>query len=120
MSVAFLKGYLASLGSSALLPAADDALQALLEIYMLYRLLDELGDHLTVEVGAVEPEHDELHWSDCHAVSLHRFRPAAWLGNAAGGRRPAFIRLATQASGQRRQRRITPDGGLPARQVLDA
>ena len=35
----------------------------------------EFGDHLTVEVGVVEPEHDELHRSDCHAKFL--LRPSA-------------------------------------------
>jgi len=46
VSVAFLKGYLDRLGSSVLLPAAGEALQPLLEIFVLHRLLGDLGDHL--------------------------------------------------------------------------
>ena len=45
VSVAFLKGYLDTLGHS-LLPAGDQELQALLEVYLLHRTMDELGDHL--------------------------------------------------------------------------
>ena len=46
VSVAFLKGYFDTLGRSPLLPATDDELQALLDIYLLHRTVDELGDHL--------------------------------------------------------------------------
>jgi hypothetical protein len=36
-------------------PAADDELQALLEIYLLHRTVDELGDHLAAEPALVRP-----------------------------------------------------------------
>jgi hypothetical protein len=36
-----------------LLPATDDELQALLEVYLLYRSVDELGDHLTAQPALV-------------------------------------------------------------------
>jgi maltose alpha-D-glucosyltransferase/alpha-amylase len=49
VSVAFLKGYLDTLGHSPLLPASDEELQALLVIYLLHRTVDELGDHLASE-----------------------------------------------------------------------
>jgi maltose alpha-D-glucosyltransferase/alpha-amylase len=55
VSVAFLKGYLDSLGHSVLLPAGDDELQSLLEIYLLHRTMDELGDHLVTQPARVEP-----------------------------------------------------------------
>jgi maltose alpha-D-glucosyltransferase/alpha-amylase len=55
VSVAFLKGYLDTVGHSVLLPAADDALQALLEIYLLHRLLHELGDHIAARPALVRP-----------------------------------------------------------------
>jgi maltose alpha-D-glucosyltransferase/alpha-amylase len=55
ISVAFLKGYLISLGHSPLLPARDEELQALLEIYLLHRLVDELGDHLAAQTALVKP-----------------------------------------------------------------
>ena len=29
----------------------------------------QLGDDLTVEVGVTEPQHDELHWPDCHVLT---------------------------------------------------
>ena len=55
VSVAFLKGYFDTLGRSLLVPAADDELQALLEIYLLHRTVDELGDHLAAEPALVRP-----------------------------------------------------------------
>ncbi len=55
VSVAFLKGYFDTLGRSPLLPATDDELQALLEIYLLHRTVDELGDHLATELALVRP-----------------------------------------------------------------
>ena len=55
VSVAFLKGYLDTLGRSSLLPARDDELQALLEIYLLHRTTDELGDHLATQPALVKP-----------------------------------------------------------------
>jgi maltose alpha-D-glucosyltransferase / alpha-amylase len=55
VSVAFLKGYLGSLNQLALLPARDEELQALLEIYLLHRTVDELGDHLTAQPALVRP-----------------------------------------------------------------
>ena len=55
ISVAFLKGYLASLGGSPLLPSRDEELQALLEIYLLHRTVDELGDHLVAQPALVKP-----------------------------------------------------------------
>jgi maltose alpha-D-glucosyltransferase / alpha-amylase len=55
VSVTFLKGYLDTLGQSTLLPASDETLQALLEIYVLNRLLDELGDHLVAGPALVGP-----------------------------------------------------------------
>jgi maltose alpha-D-glucosyltransferase / alpha-amylase len=55
VSVAFLKGYFDTLGRSPLLPATDDELQALLEIYLLNRTLDELGDHIATELALVRP-----------------------------------------------------------------
>jgi maltose alpha-D-glucosyltransferase / alpha-amylase len=54
VQVAFLKGYLTALGQAALLPG-DEALQALLEIYVLHRLLAELGEHLAVQPALVKP-----------------------------------------------------------------
>jgi maltose alpha-D-glucosyltransferase / alpha-amylase len=55
VSVAFLKGYLEALGRSALLPAADEALQPLMEVFLLHRLLDDLGDHLGTQPALVNP-----------------------------------------------------------------
>ena len=55
VSVAFLKGYLDALGRSVLLSAADEALQPLLEVFLLHRLLDELGDHLGTQPALVKP-----------------------------------------------------------------
>jgi maltose alpha-D-glucosyltransferase/alpha-amylase len=55
VSVAFLKGYFDTLGRSVLLPATDDELQALLEVYLLHRIVDELGDHLTAQPALVRP-----------------------------------------------------------------
>jgi hypothetical protein len=55
VSVAFLKGYFGTLGRSVLLPATDDELQALLEVYLLHRSVDELGDHLTAQPALVRP-----------------------------------------------------------------
>jgi maltose alpha-D-glucosyltransferase/alpha-amylase len=55
VSVAFLKGYLDTLGRSPLLPTTDDELQALLEIYLLHRAMDELGNHLAEEPALVRP-----------------------------------------------------------------
>ncbi len=55
VSVAFLKGYLDTLGHSPLLPARDEELQALLELYLLHRTVDELGDHLALEPTFVRP-----------------------------------------------------------------
>jgi maltose alpha-D-glucosyltransferase/alpha-amylase len=55
VSVAFLKGYLDAAGHSNLLPGSDDALQGLLEIHVLDRLLDELGDHLVAGPELVRP-----------------------------------------------------------------
>jgi maltose alpha-D-glucosyltransferase/alpha-amylase len=54
VGVAFLKGYLTALGQSALLPG-DEALQALLEIYVLHRLLADLGEHLAAQSALVKP-----------------------------------------------------------------
>lgn len=54
-SVAFLKGYLSSLGRSSLLPARDEELQALIEIYQLHRTVDELGGHLAARPALAEP-----------------------------------------------------------------
>ena len=54
MSVAFLKGYLERLGHSQFLPATDGELQALLEIYLLHRMVDELSDHLATEPALVK------------------------------------------------------------------
>jgi hypothetical protein len=55
VSVAFLKGCFDTLGRSALLPSTDAELQALLEIYLLHRLVDELSNHLAVEPALVRP-----------------------------------------------------------------
>jgi maltose alpha-D-glucosyltransferase/alpha-amylase len=55
VSVAFLKGYFDTLGRSPLLPATDAELQALLEIYLLHRTMDELGNHLASELALVRP-----------------------------------------------------------------
>ena len=55
VSVTFLKGYLDALGHSNLLPSSDETLQALLEIHVLDRLLDELGDHLVAGPALVKP-----------------------------------------------------------------
>ena len=55
VSVAFLKGYLEALGRSVLLSAADEALQPLLEVFLLHRLLDDLGDHLGTQPALVKP-----------------------------------------------------------------
>jgi maltose alpha-D-glucosyltransferase/alpha-amylase len=55
VSVAFLKGYFDTLGRSPLLPPTDDDLQALLEIYLLHRTMDELGNHLAAEPALVRP-----------------------------------------------------------------
>ena len=55
VSVAFLKGYFDTLGRSVLLPTTDDELQALLEVYLLHRIVDELGDHLTAQPAFVRP-----------------------------------------------------------------
>mgnify|MGYP001407181036 CR=1 FL=1 len=55
VSVAFLKGYLDKLGSSVLLPAAGEALQPLLEVFVLHRLLDDLDDHLGTQPALVKP-----------------------------------------------------------------
>jgi maltose alpha-D-glucosyltransferase/alpha-amylase len=55
VSVAFLKGYLEKLGPSPLLPATDRELQSLLEIYLLHRLVDELGDHIGPQPALVRP-----------------------------------------------------------------
>jgi maltose alpha-D-glucosyltransferase/alpha-amylase len=55
VSVAFLKGYLDALGRSVLLSAADEALQPLLEVFLLHRLLDGLGDHLGTQPALVKP-----------------------------------------------------------------
>jgi maltose alpha-D-glucosyltransferase/alpha-amylase len=55
VSVAFLKGYFDTLGRSPLLPATDDELQALLEIYLLHQTVAELGDHLATQPAFVRP-----------------------------------------------------------------
>ena len=55
ISVAFLKGYLGALDHSSLLPTRDEDVQALLEIYQLHRIVEELGDHLTGQAMLVEP-----------------------------------------------------------------
>ena len=55
VSVAFLKGCLDTLGRSPLLPRTDAELQALLEVYLLHRLVDELGNHLAAEISLVRP-----------------------------------------------------------------
>jgi maltose alpha-D-glucosyltransferase / alpha-amylase len=55
VSVAFMKGYLGSLGHSVLLPAGDQELQALLDVYLLHRTMDELGDHLARRPTLVKP-----------------------------------------------------------------
>ena len=55
VSVAFLKGYFDTLGHSPLLPASDAELQALLEVYLLHRSVDELGDHLASQPALVRP-----------------------------------------------------------------
>jgi maltose alpha-D-glucosyltransferase/alpha-amylase len=55
VTVAFLKGYLDTLGPSVLLPATDGELQALLEVYLLHRMVDELGDHLGTQPALVRP-----------------------------------------------------------------
>ena len=55
VSVAFLKGYLSALGHSNLLPGSDETLQALLEVHVLDRLLDELDDHLVAGPALIGP-----------------------------------------------------------------
>jgi maltose alpha-D-glucosyltransferase/alpha-amylase len=55
VSVAFLKGYFNALGNSNLLPGSDETLQALLEVHVLDRLLDELGDHLVAGKALIRP-----------------------------------------------------------------
>jgi maltose alpha-D-glucosyltransferase/alpha-amylase len=55
VSVAFLKGYFDTLGRSPLLPPTDADLQALLEIYLLHRRIDELGNHLAAEPALIRP-----------------------------------------------------------------
>jgi len=55
VNVAFLKGYLDTLGPSPLVPASDVELQALLEVYLLHRTVDELGDHLGTQPALVRP-----------------------------------------------------------------
>ena len=42
-------------GDRVLLPAADETLQALLEVFLLHRMLDELDDHLVTEPALVRP-----------------------------------------------------------------
>ena len=55
VGVAFLKGHLETLGRSALLPGDDGVYQSLLEVYVLDRLLGNLGDHLTRQPNLVGP-----------------------------------------------------------------
>jgi maltose alpha-D-glucosyltransferase / alpha-amylase len=55
VSVTFLQGYLDAAGLSNLLPASDDTLQALLDIHLLDRLVDELGNHLAASPELVRP-----------------------------------------------------------------
>ena len=55
VSVAFLKGYFDTLGRSLLVPAADDELQALLDIYLLHRMVAELGDLVATQSVLVRP-----------------------------------------------------------------
>jgi maltose alpha-D-glucosyltransferase / alpha-amylase len=54
VSAGFLKGYLESLDRLPLLPSSDDELQALLDIYLLYRFVDELAHHLTGEPALIK------------------------------------------------------------------
>ena len=73
MSVAFLKGYFDTLGRSPLLPATDAELQALLDIYLLDRTMDELGNHLVAEPALIRPA-CEAFWNCCnHNRSAERF-----------------------------------------------
>ncbi len=55
VSVAFLKGYLDTLGRSLLVPASDYELQTLLEVYLLHRMVVELDDHLVAQPALVRP-----------------------------------------------------------------
>ena len=55
VSVAFLKGYVETLGPSPLLPAADEVLQSLLEIHVLQQFIAELGDHLENRPALLRP-----------------------------------------------------------------
>ena len=49
VSVAFLKGYLDTIGPSPLLPAEDEVKQSLLEIHLLHQLVADLGNHLAAQ-----------------------------------------------------------------------
>lgn len=70
ISVAFLKGYLSALGHSSLLPDRDDEVQALLEIYRLHRMVEELGEQVTGQATLVE--------AACEGIlELLQGRPAA-------------------------------------------
>jgi maltose alpha-D-glucosyltransferase / alpha-amylase len=55
VSVAFLKGYFDTLGRSVLLPEADETLQSLLEVFLLYRMLGELYHHLESQSALAKP-----------------------------------------------------------------
>ena len=55
VSAAFLKGYLNDLGPTPLLPEADTTLQALLEIHLLERLLEEVGAHVVAGPAFIAP-----------------------------------------------------------------
>jgi maltose alpha-D-glucosyltransferase / alpha-amylase len=55
VSVAFLKGYLNALDHPQLLPDSDPTLQALLEVHLLERLLEEVGAHLAGGTQFVAP-----------------------------------------------------------------
>jgi maltose alpha-D-glucosyltransferase/alpha-amylase len=55
VGVAFLKGYLDKVGRSPLVPASDEELQGLLDLYVLHRMVDDLCDHLAREPELVRP-----------------------------------------------------------------
>ena len=67
VSVAFLKGYFDTLGRSPLLPATDAELQALLEVYLLHRSVDELGDHLASQPALVRPACERI-LANCYSA----------------------------------------------------
>jgi maltose alpha-D-glucosyltransferase/alpha-amylase len=59
VGVAFLKGYFEELKGSEILPA-DEALEPLMEVFVLHRLLDDLADHVGSNLALVKPACDGI------------------------------------------------------------